>query len=60
MTLFYIISSMADLTLQELRSLGGKATVKKYGKDYMSYLGKRSAEKRKKMKAEAKLPLDNG
>lgn len=49
---------MAELTLQELRKMGGQAVLKKYGRDHFSKLGKISAEKRKKLKAEAEMPLD--
>lgn len=48
---------MAELTLQDLRRMGGNAVVKKYGKEYMSKLGKISAEKRRAKKQAQNDPL---
>lgn len=39
---------MQELTLQDLRRMGGQAVLKKYGNKHFSKLGKLSAEKRKK------------
>lgn len=44
-----------ELTLADLRRMGGEAVFKKYGSKHFSKLGKLSAEKKKKMKSEAKL-----
>ncbi|HEX9060869.1 MAG TPA: hypothetical protein VF941_11875 [Clostridia bacterium] len=41
---------MSDLTVKEAASLGGKSTLKKYGNDHFSKLGKISSEKRKAKK----------
>ena len=49
-----------ELTLQELRSLGGKAVKKKYGIGYFKELNKKSQEAKRKKKNEAILVLDNG
>lgn len=40
---------------QEARSLGGQATLKKYGAEHFSKLGKLSAAKKQKAKNEANL-----
>ncbi len=50
---------MAELTLQDLRKMGGNAVLRKYGKEHFQELGRRSAEKKKQLKNEAKLVLDN-
>ena len=41
---------MVELTLADLRKMGGQALLKKYGKEHFSKLGKLGAEKKKQMK----------
>ena len=57
-------SSMVELTLQDLRRMGGEAVLKKYGKDWFSKLGKISAARKKEnnktLLVRDKLVLDNG
>jgi hypothetical protein len=47
---------MAELTLQELRILGGQATFKKYGKEHYQKMAQKSKETREKKK-NAKLDI---
>ena len=42
---------MVELTLADLRKMGGQALLKKYGKEHFSKLGKLGAEKKKELKA---------
>ena len=42
---------MVDITLQELRILGGKAVLKKYGRQHFRDLNKKSQEAKRKKKA---------
>jgi len=41
---------MKELTLQELRVLGGKALLKKYGRSHFAEMGKKGALRRKELK----------
>lgn len=41
----YIIESMKELTHKEVASRGGKATLKRYGKEHFSKLGKIKGKK---------------
>jgi len=43
---------MADLTIDDLRRMGGEALYKKYGSAHFSKLGKLSAEAKKRRKEE--------
>ena len=43
------------LQVQAARTKGGKMVLEKYGKTHFSLLGKKSAEKKKALKNEAKL-----
>ena len=51
---------MGELTLQDLRRMGGEAVKKKYGMGYFKELNKKSQEAKRKKKNEANLPIDNG
>ena len=40
-----------ELTLADLRRMGGQAVLKKYGKEHYAKLGRMGAEKKKQLKA---------
>jgi len=43
---------MAELTLQDLRKMGGQAVLKKYGLEHYAKLGRLGAEAKKRKKAQ--------
>jgi len=49
---------MTELTLQDLRKMGGQAVLKKYGKEHYAKLGRMGAEKKKQIKKQI-LELSN-